>query len=295
MEMPVSGNELQLHHFTQADLLASLAAIGLYPLLLMIPGYVTGWLTGIFDFRRRTPAFRFALSIPLSISVCPILIYWTGRFASMRAVAAVLAATWIYFTVVLIRHKLRWPRLPRAAYWIVLGWLALTLFTNVDLQIGARDYYPNSAFDYSVRSEFIHSIGTTGIPPANPFFFPGHTVFLRYHYFWLMLPGLVYQASGYAIAPRAAWIGSVFWAGLGCMCLIAVTFRVFWNHGKTAFPRRAIAGILLLGVTGLDILPTAFLWLLRASGMVAAVMPSVEWWNEQVDGFEFTALWQAHY
>ena len=284
-----------VHHFMQADLLTSLAAICLYPLLLVIPGYAIGWLSDLFAFRQRTPAFRFALSIPLSISTSPILIYLIGRFASMKVTGVALAATWVYFIVLLVRHGLGWPRLPAAARFIVLGWLAITLFTSVDLQIGAKDYYPVSAFDYSVRSEFIHSIGTTGIPPANPFFFPGHTVSLRYHYFWLLLSGLVYQASGYAIAPRAAWIGSVFWCGLGFMCLISVTFRVFWHHGATSFPRRAIAGILLLSVTGLDIIPTAILWLLRASGMLHAVKPSMEWWNEQVDGFVYTALWEAHH
>jgi hypothetical protein len=79
------------------------------------------------------------------------------------------------------------------------------------------------------------------------------------------------------------------------MCLVAVTLRVFWDRGTKGFPRRAVAGILLLGVTGLDILPTAFLWLLRAGGITAAVLPSVEWWNEQVDGFVYTALWEAHH
>jgi len=42
-----------------ADLLASLAAICLYPLWLVIPGYAIGWLTDLFAFRQRTPAFRF--------------------------------------------------------------------------------------------------------------------------------------------------------------------------------------------------------------------------------------------
>ena len=158
----------------RADLLASLAAICLYPLLLVIPGYVIGWLTGMFAFRWRTPAFRFALSIPLSISTSPVLIYLIGRFASMKAAEGVLAATWICFAVLAARRGVGWPRIPAAARWIVLGWLAIALFTSVDLEIGAKDYYPVTAFDLAIRSEFIHSIGATGIPPANPFFFPGH-------------------------------------------------------------------------------------------------------------------------
>ena len=61
-----------------------------------------------------------------------------------------------------------------------------------------------------------------------------------------------------------------------------------------SFRRRAITGILLLCVTGLDILPTAVLWVLQAAGM-HAVRASMEWWNEQVDGFVYTALWESHY
>ena len=194
-----------------------------------------------------------------------------------------------------MRYGLGRLRLPIPAIPVVLAWLAIALFTSVDLQVGVRDYYPVPAFDYAVRSEFIHSIGVTGVPPANPFFFPGRAVPIRYHYFWLLLPSLVCQATGHAIGPRAAWIGSVFWAGLGLVCLVSVALRVFWNRGPAAFPRRAVAGTLLLGVTGLDIIPTALLWLLRAKGMASAVLPSIEWWNEQVDGFISTAVWEAHY
>jgi len=284
-----------MHHYMRTDLLLSLAAIGLYPLLLLVPGYVIGWAADLFDFRQRTPAFRIAFSIPLSIAACPILIYLTGRFASIAAIWAVLAVTWICFVVLLVRHGLGWPRFPSRAWWIVLAWLAVALFISVDLQFGAREYYPVSAFDYALRSEVIHSIGTTGIPPHSPFFFPGHAVPVRYHYFWLLFPALVYHGTGYAITPRLAWIGGVFWCGLGLMCLVAVAFRVIRYRGAASFPRRAIAGILLLSVTGLDIIPTAFLWLLRAGGMTYAIRPSVEWWNEQVDGFTYSALWEAHH
>jgi len=284
-----------MHHFMRADLAASMAAIALYSFFLIAPGYVLGWLADLFEFRRRTAQFRFALSIPLSLCTVPILLYYCGRFASLAAGEAVVAATWIAFAVLLVRRGPRWPRLPRAAWWTVLGWLALALAVSVDLQIGTRDYYPVTAFDYSVRSEYIHSIGTVGIPPANPFFYPGHAVPLEYHYYWLLIPSLIYRGTGYALSARAAWIGGVFWCGLGLLCLVAVALRVFWNRGANDHARRAIAGALLLGVTGLDIVPTAFLWLLRAGGMEHAVLPSVEWWNEQVDGFTYTALWEAHH
>jgi hypothetical protein len=284
-----------MHHYMRTDVLESLAAIALYPLLLVTPGYTIGWLADVFGFRRRTPAFRAAVSIPLSISICPILIYLLGRFLSLGAAEAFFVLTWVGFAVLLAGRRVGWPRIPRAAWCIVLAWFAISLFISVDVQIGVKDYYPVTAFDYAVRSEFIHSIATTGIPPANPFFFPGHAVPLRYHYFWLLLPSLMYRTTGYAIGTRAAWIGSVFWCGLGFLSVTALAFRLFWYRGEASFRRRAITGMLLLGVTGLDIIPTAFLWLLRATGMMGAVLPSLEWWNDQVDGFVYTAVWEAHH
>ena len=172
--------------------------------------------------------------------------------------------------------------------------MAVAILSLVDLQIGGRAYFPAAAFDYSVRAQFIHSIAATGIPPANPFFFPGHPVPLRYHYFWLLLCAMVQLAGGGLVSSRHAWIGGTVWCGFGFMALIALYFRLFAYRGPASFRRRALAGVLLAGVTGLDILPTALLWMLQAAGM-HGVLPSGEWWNEQVDGFVYTALWESHY
>lgn len=287
---------LLVSHFMLSDLLASLAAVSLYPLFILIPGYTLGFCLNLFDFRRRTPAFRLALSLPLSISVCPIAIYLVSRFASMTSVWALFAALWIAFAIIVTRPGTSiLSALPRPAKILALCWLLLVLFSSIDLEFARRAYYPVTAFDYSIRAGFIHSISTGGVPPANPFFFPGHSVALRYHYFWLLFASLVDQLGGTFVSPRHAWIGGTFWCGLAFMALIALYFRLFWYRGQASFPRRTLLAILLLGVTGLDILPTAFLWILHATGMPAAVFPSLEWWNEQVDGFVWTGLWVAHH
>src|ERR1019366_147281 len=92
---------------------------------------------------------------------------------------------------------------------------------------------------------------------------------------------------------RHAWIAGTVWCGFGLMALVALYCRLFSYRGPASFRRRAITGILLLGVTGLDILPTALLWALQAAGM-RGVLPSMERWNEQVPGFVYTALWESH-
>jgi hypothetical protein len=227
--------------------------------------------------------------------VCPIATYLAGRFGSMSAVWGLYALSWAYFLWVTgrrLRHiTLPAGSLPIAA--ILTAWTALAILSLVDLQFAGRDYCPVTAFDYSVRTEFIHAIGA-GIPPSNPFFFPGHAVPMRYHYFWLLLCGLVNETGGTVVGPRRAWIGGVVWCGFGLMAITALYFRLFAYRGPATFRRRAITGILLLGITGLDILPTAVLVALQAAGM-RGVLPSLEWWNDQVDGFVYTALWEAHY
>jgi hypothetical protein len=293
-----------LHNFTLTDIAASIAAVCLFPLFVLIPGYAVAWLLDLFDFRRRTWLFRAALSVPLSIAIAPILSYLAGRYLSMTAVWVLYGASWAYVAVVLLRsvllrgtHKPA-PRSPvgacRMAVVILSLWGALALFSLVDLQLGGKLYYSTTAFDFSLRTQFIHAISTAGIPPANPFFFPGHAQLLRYHYFWLILCSMVDVAGGAFVSARHAWIGGVIWCGAGFLAVVALFFRLIAYRGPETFRRRTLVGILLLGVTGLDILPNAFYWLTYSMGLTGFIPPSLEFWNEQVDGFTFTALWLAH-
>ena len=70
---------------------------------------------------------------------------------------------------------------------------------------------------------------------------------------------------------------------------------VFSPQGATNLYRRSIIGIALLGVTGLDILGALLMFWLHHIGLIGGVSPSVEWWNNQVDGWVYTMLWEPHY
>jgi len=284
------------HHFTASDLRTCAAALGLFPLYVFVPGYVAAWLLDLFSFRHRTLPFRVALSIPLSISLCPVAVYLLGRFVSMAAVSALFWALWLGFILI----SLRAPRAsrPRVAGSIVLiagVWITVAVISLVDLQLDDRLYYNTIAFDYSVRTEMIHSLATNGIPPRTPFFFPGHAVPLRYHYFWLILCSLVERLGGSAIGARLALIGGTPWCGLGLMGLVALYLRLFSPHGSSRLGRRTAIALALLGVTGLDILPALLLIALRVGGLSGMIFPSIEWWNEQVDGWVYTMLWEPHH
>jgi hypothetical protein len=288
------------HNFMLEDLFGSLKAIGLFPLFVLVPGYAIAWLLNLFEFRRRTTAFRIALGIPLSLAICPILTYLTGRFGSMNAVWVFYGAAAAYFVAVSAQ---RWRRgisslsiRKDLRVFLVISavWLAVAVLSLIDIQIGDRLYYPVNAFDNSVHSEFIHSIATTGIPPQNPFYLAGPPVTLRYHYFWLMMCSLAESASRGTIGPRQALVGGSFWCGIGVMALVALYLRLFAVGDPARFRRRALTGILLLGITGLDIIPTLWLVGLYAKGLFAFVLPSVELWNEQVAWFVFSVLGSTH-
>src|SRR5690242_13249979 len=92
------------YHFTASDLAGSLAALCLFPLVAFIPGYVLAWSLDLLAFRRRTLLFRIAFSIPLSISLSPILTYLAARIASMTLVWVMYGALWLGFGAILARH-----------------------------------------------------------------------------------------------------------------------------------------------------------------------------------------------
>jgi len=301
MAFSVLAGQAAIHNFMIDDLIGSLKAIGLFPLFVFFPGYAIAWLLSLFEFRQRTTAFRIALSIPLSLAICPIVTYLAGRFGSMRAVWVFYAAAAIHFLAVSIgqlRKGAPWrlgiPKDMRIFAIICAVWLAVAIVSLIDIQIGDRLYYPANAFDNSVHTEFIHSITATGIPPQNPLYLAGPPATLRYHYFWLLICSLAESAGRGAVSPRQALIGGTFWCGIGLMALVALYLRLFAAGDPARFRRRALTGILLLGITGLDIIPTVWLVFLYAKGLMNFVLPSVELWNEEVTWFIFSILESTH-
>ncbi|HMC57809.1 MAG TPA: hypothetical protein VKJ01_01335, partial [Candidatus Solibacter sp.] len=278
----------------------TLKAICIFPVFLFVPGYVIAWLLDLFEFRGRTAAFRITLSVPLSISLCPILTYLLARFAGMAAVWVFYSAAAAAFLVVLAfawkgKGARRLVPAGSAIFGVILCvWLVVSVLSLIDLQIGDRLYYPTSTLDYAVRTSFTHSISATGVPPQNPLFQPGNPAPLRYHYFWLLMCSLVNQAGGPGITARLALIGGTFWCGIGLMALVLIYLRIFTAGRPERFRRRALAGVLLLAVTGLDIVPSLGFLFLYAKGLVPFVLPSVEWWNEHVDWFVYSTIWAPH-
>jgi len=293
-----TGPFMPAHNFMIEDLTGALKAICFFPLFLFFPGYAAGWLLDLFDFRRRTAGFRATLSLPLSIALCPIISYLLARHLGFGAVWGFygLAAAVSLGLIVgdLIRGNLRrpfWPEGSRAFAAVVCIWLVVALMSLIDLQMGDRLYYPASVVDYAVRSAFVQSISVTGVPPANPFFYPAHPVTLRYHYFWLLMCSPVERASG--VTARQTLIGGTFWAGMAVLALLAAYLRLY-APGTSPLRRRLLVGAALLAITGLDIVPSLFFWFLYGRGWVPFAQPGVELWNEHVEWFLSTTISTPH-
>jgi len=287
-------------NFMFADLGGSLAAFCIWTLFALAPGYAAGWWLNLMEFRRQTPLVRITLSVPLSLALFPVLAYLAARYGSMTAVWILYGTCWISFAAVAVRKGERWygwdlSGLPRGLAAAAAAWLGIALFSLVDLQIGKRLYYSAIAFDYAVRAGFTHSIATGGIPAQNPFFFPGHPVPLRYHYFWLILCSLVERMGGGWVSARQAIFGGIAWCGLAVQGLVVLYLKFFWAKDGGDTTRRATVGVLLLAITGLDLLPTLLMVAGYSLGLLGEVLPSVELWNEQVDGFVNAVLWEPHH
>jgi hypothetical protein len=279
------------HDYMTADCAGILLAFALFSLIALTPGYALGWLLDLMRFRTRAFPCRLALSVTLSIALGPLLSYFVGRWASLTATLILYGALAVFACALFIREfaftRLNPKILGAVAAWVIIATLLLT-----DLQTGSRLYFSMTGFDYAVRSAFTHSIAAFGIPAPNPFFFPGHAVPLRYHYFWLIQPALLQKLG---LDARVALMGANIWCGIGLIGVIALYLRFFNPSGACLHAKRTLTGIALLGVTGLDILPALLiLWMTRRiPGSVFP--PSVEWWNDQVDGFLYTMLWESHY
>ncbi len=166
-------------NFTFQDILGSLLAILIFPVVLLIPGYVLGWALNLFDFRERTRLVRYVIGITLSNAVVPIYVYLLYRFISGRFVIFTLVLYALIFIMLDILPLLRKEK-PNSLIvhaetkryqTILLGWaviwIVFSVLLLVDLQFSNRLYFPTTSFDYTTRTAVIDAITRTGVPPIT--------------------------------------------------------------------------------------------------------------------------------
>jgi hypothetical protein len=274
-----------------SDVAATSLAFVLFSLFVFVPGYVLSWCLDLLGFRSRTLPARFVISVPVSIAAFPVLTYLAWHW-SANAVLVLFGACWLAFCVLFF---VRWRRTVLSRRTVILcgivaGWVVLGMFLLIDLQIKNRLYFPTVSYDYMLRSAITSSITRSGVPPNNPYFFPGQPFPLRYHYFWYLPCSLVDRLGGSLVSARHAIIAGTLWCGIGLMAMVPLYLRFFQPKGAMNLEKRTIIGIALLGVTGLDLIPTAMLSVLRGG-----VVETIEWWNAQVTAWITAVLWVPHH
>jgi len=287
-----------MSNYTVIDLIGTSCGVILFIPLMIAPGYVAAWFTEALGFRKLSVPWRVLASVPLSIALCPILTYWVGSVFGWIAIwvfyglAAVICL--ILLCGMLGHERARiwlsdlW-RTPRVSWFIAGAWLVIALFSLVDLQIGDRLYFSVTAYDHSVRTAITDAISRTGVKPENPFYCLGSPAPLRYHYFWFIGCSLVALAGGHIVNSRLAIIASVVWCGWAFAAVVPLFLRFVFGMSGHTLRRAAIVAVCLTTVTGLDILPTLYLW---TRGTVYADM---EWWNNQITSWWGSGLWVPHH
>ena len=284
------------HEFTLLDVAGSLRAAVAFVVVLLVPGQCVGWATNLLGFRQRGAGEQLSWSVVISFSVSPIAAVILGNYGSASLgwwmVMACVAASTVLSYRTLRQDKNLWFRWSRAAG-LVLGivWVTFVLLELVDVQVGRHLGLSVTVFDHSLRTAFVDAVMRTGVPPANPLFWPGHAVAMRYYYFWYVLTAAVAKLAG--ATARQAMIASVVWAGFGLAAIAGLYCRHFLaaiKDTRRLWPRLAVA-LGLFAVTGLDVLPAVV--------KAAIHMPAdgdMEWWSsDQVTSWMDSLLWVPHH
>ena len=186
----------------------------LFPVL-VAPGHCLGWTTNLLGFQaaRRGPAAPWKCrTVVRRRADCR---GDAGKYASITIVC------WVFVICILLTvgmnywshrrdkdKRFRWPRAAGMA--IGMLWVLFVVLELVDVGVGSHLYLSVTVFDHSLRTAFVDSVMRTGVPPANPLYWPGHAAPMRYYYFWYVVTGVAAKLAG--VTARQAMIASVAWS-----------------------------------------------------------------------------------
>jgi hypothetical protein len=276
-------------NYTLQDILSALLGFLIFPCVLIAPGYVTGWLLDLFDFKQRRFAVRLGIGLVLSFAVSPIVLQLTSSLLSFSFALFTLFVFFAAFLFFVIRQIVEFP--SRALWTLGLGWSLFAILSLINIQSGDSLLYSVTSYDQTTRVSVIDAMTRTGIPPVNPSYYPGEPVQLTFlYYFWYVLCSMVDVIGGQYVDARAALNASSAWVGLGLMALIALYFRLRNATRTEAVWKSAWLGIGLLVVSGLDVLPATLL-----AFRTEQVIGSIDVWNTWIQSWVASALWVPHH
>ena len=284
-------------NYTAQDLIGFTLAFFLFPLVIVIPGYVFSSALDLFDFKQRQPIVRLGIGLLISFAVSPIIFNLTSSLGTTGISLIVIGGFALAFSVILSKEKriftMQTNPISKTILWIGFGWVIFTAFSLVDIHWKDQLFFSVVSFDQTSRVSVIDAMTRSGVPPINPSYYPGTPVRLTFlYYFWYILSSLIDILGGNFVDARAALNASSAWSGLALMAAIAFYFRVRTANFATAVWRSARIGISLLAVSGLDILPTIIIIL-----GVRRIYGTVEGWNlqMQIPTWVSSVLWAPHH
>jgi hypothetical protein len=256
---------------TSIALAQGYAGILAFALFFLPPGYLLAHLTNLNHFRQRSPAekllWSLTLSLPLTIQICVTL----GRilpypYILTLFVLMALAALTLHLT----QPKRSTPKLTRPTILAITLAAALGLYfvlAATDIEINHRLYISTVFYDWSVRVPMVAAAMRSAVPPINGLSaLSGQPASLRYFYFWYVvtadLARLIRIPAPAALAASCAWSA--------------------W----------ALLATLVLAVMGLDLIPTAALFLIKR----LHPYPEIEWWHQdRTSSFLSSSLYAPHH
>lgn len=255
----------------------------IFGLFLLVPGWLLGEATEWLGWRHLDSRQRTILAILLSLAPSPVLVYGAARGVGFALVWGLYGSIWFLF---LLRIAQRRGRLGLGWFgndgWLFAVWALVYSLGVVDLVFDREVWVNINAMDAIAHVGFTDAITRTGLPPANPFAYPGEPTPLFYYYFWYLMCSLVDQLGGNWVTARAAVQAGSLWLGAILALLVGLfAERVGPHLGMSMPPRRSMMWA-LVAVTGLDLLPWSFAHALRYFfQMGAGGGVSLEHWNEQ--------------
>ncbi len=263
------------------------AAVG-FAAALFSPGYLVGAATNLFNFRQRSLPERVAWAIALSYCTGTIFTILAGRLFSLNAVAVsvTVAAVATFMLLAVDRQRNHIPVNKHTVLLALFLLLAATVVVAelIDIQRGNRLHLSVTILDQSYRVVFTEALARGGIPPTNPLYHPGATAPLRYYYFWYALCAVCMKLAH--VSARQALVASSIWSGLGLVAAIALFGRCFLGIGQGIY-RFILTAVLLLLVTGADLLPTLY-----SVFVDHTFNGDLEWWStDQITSWFDSVLW----
>jgi hypothetical protein len=214
-----------------------------------------------------------------------VALVWAFGVATTGYILLALAA--IALTLFLRERpslRLDGPMTVLAIAFTVVVFLSLT-----DIGSGQHLWMSVTSYDHGIRTAFIDSVLHTGVPPANPLYWPGHAAPMHYYYFWYVTCAVVAKLAH--ISSRQVLIASCVWPFAGVLAMLALYARHLLDWQGTPLRRRWWIAVALLGVTGLDILAT-----FEAHIGGEPLFGDMEWWSiDQVTSWADSFLWVPHH